>query len=73
MKKVTKNDSISELYGYGHTPITIHDVITGVIVMAIIIFSIILCMQWVEGDRKWIKKDSNVREETIQHYNPNLP
>ena len=35
------------------------------IVMGIIIFTIILCMQWSEGDRKWIQKDSNVMEETI--------
>lgn len=73
MKKVKKNEQIREINQFGAPIITIHDVIAGVIVMAIIIFTIILCMQWSEGDHKWIQKDSNVREETIQHYNPNLP
>jgi len=73
MKKVKRNNQISEINLYGAPIITIHDVLAGTIIMGIIIFSIILCMQWVEGDRKWIQKDSNVREETIQHYNPNLP
>lgn len=73
MKKVKKNDTIREFYEFGTPIITINDVIAGVIVMAIIIFTIILTMHWVEGDRKWIQKDSNVMEETIQHYNPNLP
>jgi len=73
MKKVKKNEQIHEINQYGAPIITIHDVLAGMIVMAIIIFTIILCMQWSEGDRKWIQKDSNVMEETIQHYNPNLP
>lgn len=73
MKKVKKNDQIREINELGTPIITIYDVLAGTIIMALIIFTIILCMQWVEGDRKWIQKDSNVREETIQHYNPNIP
>lgn len=73
MKKVKKNNQIREIYEWGTPIITMHDVLAGTIIMGIIIFTIILCMQWSEGDRKWIQKDSNVREETIQHYNPNLP
>lgn len=73
MKKLKKNDQISEINEHGTPIITIHDVIVGATVMSIIIFTIILCMQWVEKDHKWIQKDSNVREESIQHYNPNIP
>lgn len=73
MKKVKKNNQTRDLNSYGAPIITIHDVLAGAMIMGIIIFTIILCMQWSEVDRKWIQKDSNVREETIQHYNPNLP
>ena len=73
MKKLKKNDQIREINVSGTPIITLHDVIVGAIVMSIIIFTIILCMQWVEEDHKWIQKDSNVREESIHHYNPNIP
>ena len=73
MKKLKKNDQIREINVSGTPIITLHDVIVGAIVMSIIIFTIILCMQWVEEDHQWIQTDSNVREESIQHYNPNIP
>ena len=72
MKKVTKNDSISELYEYGHTPITIHDVITGVIVMAIIVFTTILLMSWIEPKGERNIRDLNVKE-SYEHSNPPIP
>lgn len=73
MKKVKKNDAISQLNQNGTPIITIYDVLAGTIIMAIIIFTIILGMQWMEGDSKWIQKETNVREESIQQLHPHIP
>lgn len=71
MKK--RNSILKDINGNSLPIITRYDIITGVIVMAIIVTIIISLMTWIEHDRKWIKKDTNVREETIQHYNPYIP
>jgi len=53
--------------------ITGNDIVVGFVMLIGIIVIILTTMFWVESNPKWIQKDTNVREETIQHYNPNIP
>lgn len=73
MKRNTKKKHHIRELNFIEPYITGNDIVIGFIMLlgiAIIIFSSMYIM---ETNKKWIQKDTNVREETIQHLNPNFP
>jgi len=53
--------------------ITSYDIWMGFIILIGMVVIIFATMHYAETKSNWIQKDTNVREETIQHFNPNIP
>ena len=53
--------------------ITAYDIWMGFILLIGMVVIIFATMYYAETKSNWIQKDTNVREETIQHLNPPIP
>ena len=53
--------------------ITAYDIWMGFILLIGMVVIIFATMHYSETKSHWIQKDTNVREETIQHLHPNIP
>lgn len=70
--KRKKNSVIAELNNIKPI-ITGYDIWIGFIMLIGMVVIIFATMHYTETKQKWIQKDTNVREETIQHFNPYIP
>lgn len=67
-----KNTILNELNN-AKPIITAHDIWIGFIILIGMVVIIFATMHYAETKYHWIQKDTNVREETIQHLHPHIP
>lgn len=73
MKRNTNKKNYSRELNTIEPYITGNDIVIGFIMLLGIVVIILSSMYIMESNKSWIQKDTNVREETIQHLNPNFP